>query len=84
MLDPEAATGGLQDDLDDKGRKERPWEKIRSRDDRLKQTAENARMAKLYREEVLKEPKTPKGFVPLGTIAPAKKEVREEVGCLGD
>jgi len=42
-------------------------------------------MAKLYREQVLKEPKAPEGFVPLGTIAPAaKKETREEVGSFGD
>ena len=56
----------------------------RQRDAKLKQAAEDARMAKLYREHVLKEPKAPEGFVPLGTIAPAKKEDREEVGSFGD
>jgi uncharacterized radical SAM superfamily Fe-S cluster-containing enzyme len=85
VLDPEAVAAGLQHDLDDKGiAKNAREEKIRSRDEKLKQAAENARMAKLYREEILKEPKAPEGFVPLGTIAPAKKEVREEVGSFGD
>jgi hypothetical protein len=75
----------LQHDLDDKGiAKTAREEKIRLRDEKLKQSAENARMAKLYREQILKEPKAPEGFVPLGTIAPAKKEVREEVGSFGD
>jgi hypothetical protein len=41
-------------------------------------------MAKLYREQILKEPSAPEGFVPLGTIAPAKKIEREEVGSFGD
>jgi len=76
---------GLQHDLDEKGiAKTAREEKIRQRDEKLKQAAENARMAKLYREQILKEPKAPEGFVPLGTIAPAKKEVREEVGSFGD
>src|ERR1700726_1119671 len=85
VLDPEAVAAGLQHDLDERGiAKNAREEKIRSRDEKLKQAAENARMAKLYREQVLKEPKAPEGFVPLGTIAPAKKEVREEVGSFGD
>src|SRR5258708_2926798 len=86
VLDPEAVAAGLQHDLDDKGiAKTAREEKIRIRDEKLKQAAENARMAKLYREQVLKEPKAPEGFVPLGTLAPAaKKETREEVGSFGD
>ncbi len=44
-------------------------EKIRARDEKLKQDAENARMAKLYRKEILKEPELPSGFVALGEIA---------------
>ena len=43
-------------------------EKIRARDAKLKQDAENARMAKLYRKEILQEPETPGGFVALGDI----------------
>jgi uncharacterized radical SAM superfamily Fe-S cluster-containing enzyme len=85
VLDPVAVAAGLQHDLDDKGiAKNAREEKIRQRDAKLKDAAENARMAKLYREQILKEPKTPEGFVPLGTIAPAKKEEREQVGSFGD
>src|ERR1700716_509345 len=85
VLDPKAVAAGLQHDLDDKGiAKNAREEKMRSRDQKLKEAAENARMAKLYREQILKEPSAPEGFVPLGTIAPAKKEAREEVGSFGD
>src|SRR5258707_2643766 len=83
VLDPVAVAAGLQHDLDDKGiAKNAREEKIRQRDAKLKDAAENARMAKLYREQILKEPKAPEGFVPLGAIAPispAKKEEREQV-----
>ena len=51
-------------------------EKIRARDAKIKQDAENARMAKLYRKEVLGEQEQP-GFISLGEIkaapAPAAK-----------
>lgn len=63
-------------------------EKIRARDMKLKmqQDAENAKMAKLYREVVLKEqPK--EGFVGIENLiasAPKKKTVDEEVGAMGD
>ncbi len=43
-------------------------EKIRARDQKLKEDAENARMAKLYRKEILKEPELPGGFVAIGEI----------------
>src|SRR5438105_12113600 len=46
-------------------------EKIRARDAKLKEDAENARMAKLYRKEILKEPDAPAGFISLGEIKPA-------------
>ncbi|HTM49810.1 MAG TPA: radical SAM protein [Bryobacteraceae bacterium] len=88
VLDPAAVAAGLQHDLDDKGiAKNAREEKIRQRDEKLKQAAENARMAKLYREQILKEPKAPEGFVPLGTIVPAtskKEEKTEAVGSFGD
>src|SRR6266436_5558743 len=85
ILDQEAVAAGLQHDLDDKGiAKTAREEKTRLRDEKLKQAAENARMAKLYREQILKEPEAPQGFIPLGAIAPAKKEEREEVGSFGD
>jgi 7,8-dihydro-6-hydroxymethylpterin dimethyltransferase len=43
-------------------------EKMRARDQKLKEDAENARMAKLYRKEILKEPELPGGFVAIGEI----------------
>jgi uncharacterized radical SAM superfamily Fe-S cluster-containing enzyme len=90
ILNPEAVAKGLQHDLDKLGiAKNSREEKIRARDEKLKQDAENARMAKLYREVVLKEKPAEAGFVPLSGIAgikPAPKPVeeREEVGSFGD
>jgi len=63
-------------------------EKIRARDIKLKmqQDAENAKMAKLYREVVLKEqPK--EGFVGIENLmasAAPKKQTADEVGAMGD
>jgi hypothetical protein len=60
-------------------------EKIRARDAKLKQDAENAKMAALYRKEVLGEKAPEGGFVPLGAIgglggiAPAPKASNVEV-----
>ncbi|HVG26719.1 MAG TPA: hypothetical protein VM865_03855, partial [Acidobacteriaceae bacterium] len=61
-------------------------EKIRARDAKLKVDAENARMAKLYRKEILKEPELPGGFVALGEIKPAATPVqaKEEDLVAGD
>jgi hypothetical protein len=53
-------------------------EKIRARDAKIKQDAENARMAKLYRKEVLGEQEQP-GFISLGEIKPAAPVVKAEV-----
>ena len=50
-------------------------EKLRARDEKIKSDAENAKMARLYREHVLGE-KPVEGFIPLdslGGIAPAPK-----------
>jgi 7,8-dihydro-6-hydroxymethylpterin dimethyltransferase len=60
-------------------------EKIRARDAKLKQDAENAKMAALYRKEVLGEKAPEGGFVPLGAIGglggitPAPKASNVEV-----
>jgi uncharacterized radical SAM superfamily Fe-S cluster-containing enzyme len=60
-------------------------EKLRARDEKLKKSAEDARMEALYREHILKEPKPQGGFIPLGAIAPAapkaeaKQDKKEEV-----
>jgi uncharacterized radical SAM superfamily Fe-S cluster-containing enzyme len=97
ILDPVAVAAGIQHDLDDKGiAKTAREEKIRKRnEDIVKKAAEDAKMAKLYREVVLKEKPIEAGFVPvsmLGGIQPAapkiapveEKEAREEVGSFGD
>ena len=57
-------------------------EKTRARDAKLKQTEEDARMAKLYRQHVLKEEAGPE-LVQLGGIAPAPKQPVKpaEVSC---
>jgi hypothetical protein len=53
-------------------------EKIRARDAKMKQDAENARMARLYRKEILQEPDAPAGFISLGEIKPAAPVQEEE------
>jgi hypothetical protein len=69
--------------LDDLGiAKNAREERIRARDKqsteaKLKQDAENAQMAKLYREHVLGE-KPVQGLVSLDSIAPAKPAIRKE------
>ncbi len=88
MLRAEDVNHGLQRDLDDKGiAKTAREEKKRARDEKLKQ-AEDERMAKLYRQHVLKEPDQPElvQIVMPTNGAPAKKkeEAREEVGSFGD
>ena len=96
VLDLEAVNADIQHDLDDKGiAKTAREEKLRARNaDMARKASEDAKMAKLYREVILKE-KTPEGgFVPLsalGGIAPAPKvapaakvEKKEEVGSFGD
>jgi uncharacterized protein YaiL (DUF2058 family) len=55
VLDAEAVAAGRQTDLDEKGiAKTAREEKLRARDE-LKKQAENERMARLYRQHVLKE-----------------------------
>jgi tetraether lipid synthase len=82
-------TNEVQHDLDKLGiAKTAREEKIRARDAKLKDNAENDRMMKLYKQHVLKEQPTP-DLVPLSSIlpaAPAAKpaEEREEVGSFGD
>jgi 7,8-dihydro-6-hydroxymethylpterin dimethyltransferase len=90
-LNAEAVAAGIQHDLDDQGiAKTAREEKTRKRDATLaaKKAAEDAQMAKMYREVVLKEKPAEAGFVPLGAlggISPAKTEAaKEEVGSFGD
>jgi uncharacterized radical SAM superfamily Fe-S cluster-containing enzyme len=61
-------------------------EKIRARAAKLKQDAENARMAALYRKEILKEAAPEGGFIPISSlIAPAPTaKIETEEPVLGD
>src|SRR6266849_947119 len=75
-----------QHDLDELGiAKNAREEKLRAREAKLKQESENARMEKLYRQHILKEPAPSGNFVQLNTLASskpavvAKEEVKEEV-----
>jgi uncharacterized radical SAM superfamily Fe-S cluster-containing enzyme len=72
---------GRNTTLDDLGiAKTAREEKLRARDEKIKKSAEDARMEALYREHILKEPKPQGGFIPLGAIAPAapKAEATQE------
>ena len=90
VLRAEDVNHGLQRDLDEKGiAKTAREEKKRERDEKMKKAAEDAAMAKLYREHVLGE-KPVEGLVQINLpiiigAAPRKKEeVGEEVGSFGD
>jgi len=82
-LNEEHVNAGAQHDLDDLGiAKNAREEKLRARAAKAKQDAENARMAALYREHVLKEKPAPANLVPLNSLtasAPATQEKKEEV-----
>jgi uncharacterized radical SAM superfamily Fe-S cluster-containing enzyme len=92
VLNEEDVRKGRQKDLDEKGiAKTAREEKLRARDAKIKDDADHAKMEKLYRKHVLKEPEI-QGFVPVDTllsgnggIAPAKPASKqEEVGAMGD
>ena len=83
VLNEEHVNAAANDTFDKSGiAKNSREEKIRARDAKIKQDAENAKMAKLYRKEVLGEQEQP-GFISLGEIKPAapiaKAEVEETV-----
>ncbi|MFN0166411.1 MAG: radical SAM protein [Bryobacteraceae bacterium] len=61
-------------------------DKLKEREQHLKDAAYNANMAKLYRQHVLKEQPAPQGFVPINNLAakPAAAKKEEEVGSFGD
>jgi 7,8-dihydro-6-hydroxymethylpterin dimethyltransferase len=85
VLNDEHVNAAANDTFDKSGiAKNSREEKIRARDAKIKQDAENARMAKLYRKEVLKEQEVP-GFISLGEIKPAAPVVKaEEETVAGD
>jgi hypothetical protein len=87
VLREEDVNHAKQTDLDKLGiAKTAREEKKRARDERLREQQENERMAKLYRQHVLKEESGPE-LVQLTPLAPAKPklaETQEEVGSFGD
>jgi hypothetical protein len=87
VLREEIITTEEQHDLDALGiAKTARDEKLRARALKQKQAEENARMAKLYREHVLKEAPAPQ-LVQLQPAQPKPEEgaeLREEVGSFGD
>jgi hypothetical protein len=97
VLRADVVAKGEQHDLDRLGiAKNAREEKIRARDAKIKDQAEQERMMQLYREHVLKEQPGP-ALVQIGSIQPAAApmaikpapsskpvEEREEVGSFGD
>src|SRR5579884_3641789 len=89
VLRDEIITKEEQHDLDKLGiAKNAREEKLRARDERLRQQQENARMAKLYRQHVLKEPPAPELVQLQPLIAseakPQDQPADELVGSCGD
>jgi tetraether lipid synthase len=89
-LNDEHVHAGRNTTLDELGiAKTAREEKLRARDEKLKKSAEDARMEALYREHILKEPKPQGGFVPLASITPANGDgkpapVQEKEEVFGD
>ena len=87
ILNNEHVNAAANDTLDKMGiAKNAREEKLMARDAKIKADAENAKMARLYREHVLGQ-KPQEGFIPLDTlISPAPKPVVEvsEEPVMGD
>ena len=79
VLNDEHVAAVANDTLDKLGiAKNSREEKLKARDAKLKQDAENAQMALLYREHIMGE-KPQDGFIPLDSlIAPAPQSAKEE------
>src|SRR5580658_2033947 len=86
VLKDEIVTNEAQHDLEQLGiAKNAREEKLRARAERLKLDEENLRMAKLYREFVLKEQPLPNLVqIGLGAAVPPAEAEREAVGGCGD
>jgi len=88
VLREELITNEVQHDLDNLGiAKNAGEEKTRARDAKLKEAQENERMAKLYKQHVLKEqpgPELVQIIAPAAAPVAPKAEEREEVGSFGD
>src|ERR1700739_1601192 len=85
VLNMEAVNADIQHDLDSQGiAKTAREEKLRKRNTEMaKKAAEDARMAKLYREVVLKEKPVEGGFVPLETLGGIKPAAKTMAGGAG-
>jgi tetraether lipid synthase len=76
MLDSSILTLDVQHDLDELGiAKNAREEKLRAQRERLREQQENERMAKLYRQHILKEPSTPDTQIVQIKMKDAKREV---------
>ena len=86
VLNDEIVTNDAQHDLERMGvAKNAREEKLRARAERLKREEENFRMAKLYREFVLKEQAVPQLVqIGLGATVPPGETAREAIGGSGD
>jgi uncharacterized radical SAM superfamily Fe-S cluster-containing enzyme len=86
VLKDEIVTNEAQHDLEQLGiAKNAREERLRARAERLKRDEENVRMAKLYREYVLKEPAVPELVqIALGATASPAETAREAVRGSGD
>jgi len=85
VLREEIVTTEVQHDLDRLGiAKNAREEKIRARDEKLRRQQENERMAKLYRQHVLKEQSGPELVQIKDLKETSPVEEREEVGSFGD
>jgi 7,8-dihydro-6-hydroxymethylpterin dimethyltransferase len=74
VLDPAAVAAGKQTDLDEAGiAKNAREEKLRARDAKKKNDAENERMAALYRQHVLKEA-PPEPVIQIAGLGGSKKQ----------
>ena len=77
VLNEEHVNAAANDTFDKSGiAKNSREEKIRARDAKIKQDAENARMAKLYRKEILKEPDAPPASSPSARSSPPPQSPR--------
>jgi 7,8-dihydro-6-hydroxymethylpterin dimethyltransferase len=84
VLNEEHVNAAANDTFDKLGiAKNAREEKLRAREAKLKQDAENARMAKLYREHILGE-KPVEGLISIDSIAPAPKPAEKAEPVMGD
>jgi uncharacterized radical SAM superfamily Fe-S cluster-containing enzyme len=85
VLDEALVNKGIQHDLDDLGiAKTSREEKLRKQRDRIREQQENDRMAKLYRQHVLKEPAAPEAQIVQLQFKKAKPQPEVTPAGFGD